>query len=109
MVQSVNHKEVLGGQQLCAPFADPVDNGKHRFVENQPIQRDTDEEVIRAGKVGKRLCLLHTQLKHQIHSLTEMLHHAAEKKNFCDIAVARESAIQYVVECDASPASTYLV
>lgn len=109
MVQSVNHKEVLGGQQLCAPFADPVDNGKHRFVENQPIQRDTDEEVIRAGKVGKRLYLLHTQLKHQVHSLTGMLHHAAEKRISAISQLRRESAIQYVVECDASPASTYLV
>ena len=106
MVQSVNHKEVLGGQQLCAPFADPVDNGKHRFVENQPIQRDTDEEVIRAGKVGKRLCLLHTQLKHQVHALAGTLHHATERKDLRNTAIARELAIQYVVKRNAAGKSS---
>ena len=106
VVQSINHEEILGGQQLRASFADPVENGKHRFVENQTIQRDADEEVIRSREVGKRLCLLHTQLKHQVHALTGTLHHAAEGKNLRDTAVAWELAIQYVVERNAEGKST---
>ena len=62
MVQSVNHKEILGGQQLRAAFADTVDNTTHRLTENQSLQRNAAEEVIRACEVEKRLRLLHTQL-----------------------------------------------
>lgn len=31
VVQSINHKEVLRGQQLRASFADPVNNGEHSY------------------------------------------------------------------------------
>ena len=106
VVQSINHKEILCGQQLRASFADPVDNGEHRFVDDQSVQRDADEEVICACEVGKRLCLLHTQFKHQVHTLTGTLHHAAERKDLRNTAVARELAIQYVVECDAERKSS---
>ena len=106
MVQSINHKEVLGGQQLCASFADPIENGKHRLVENQSIQCNADEEVICACEVGKRFCLLYTQLKHQVHALTGALHHAAERKDLRNTAVARELAIQYVVERNAEGKSS---
>ena len=106
MVQSINHKEILGGQQLRASFADPVENGKHRFVENQTIQRDADEEVICACEVRKRLCLLHAQLKHQVHALTGALHHAAERKDLRNTAVARKLTIQYVVERNAEGKSS---
>ena len=106
MVQSINYKEILGGQQLRASFADPVDNGEHCFVENQSIQRDADEEVICACEVRKRLCLLNTQFKHQVHALTGTLYHAAEGKNLRNTAVARELAIQYVVERNAEGKSS---
>ena len=106
VVQSINHKEILGGQQLRASFADPVENGKHRFVENQTIQRDADEEVICACEVRKRLCLLHAQLKHQVHALTGALHHAAERKDLRNTAVARKLTIQYVVERNAEGKSS---
>lgn len=106
VVQSINHKEILGGQQLRASFADPIENGKHRLVENQSIQCNADEEVIRSREVGKRLCLLHTQLKHQVHALTGTLYHATQRKNFCNTAVARELAIQYVVERNAEGKSS---
>ena len=106
MVQSINHKEILGGQQLRASFADPIENGKHRLVENQSIQCNADEEVICACEVGKRFCLLHTQLKHQVHALSGTLYHAAEGKNLCNTAVARKLAIQYVVERNAEGKST---
>ena len=106
MVQSINHKEVLGGQQLRASFTDPVDNGKHRFVDDQSVQRNTDEKVIRACEIRKRFCLLHTQLKHQVHALTGTLYHATQRKNFCNTAVARELAIQYVVERNAEGKSS---
>lgn len=106
MVQSINYKEILGGQQLRASFADPVDNGEHCFVENQSIQRDADEEVICACEVRKRLCLLHAQFKHQVYALTGTLHHAAERKDLRNTAVARELAIQYVVERDAEGKSS---
>lgn len=106
VVQSINHKEILGGQQLRPSFADPVDNGEHRLVENQSIQSNADEEVIRACEVRKRLCLLNTQLKHQVHALTGTLYHAAEGKNLRNTAVARELAIQYVVERNAEGKSS---
>lgn len=106
VVQSINHKEILGGQQLCASFADPIENGKHRFVENQSVQRNADEEVICACEVGKRFCLLYTQLKHQVHALTGTLHHAAQRKDLRNTAVARKLAIQYVVERNAEGKST---
>ena len=101
MVQSINHEEILGGQQLRTSFANPVDNGKHRLVDDKPVQCDADEEVIRSREVRKRFCLLHTQLKHQVHALTGTLHHAAERKDLRNTAVARELAIQYVVERNA--------
>ena len=106
MVQSINHKEILSGQQLRASFADPVDNGKHRFVENQSVQSNADEKVIRACEIRKRFCLLHTQLKHQVHALTGTLHHAAKGKNLCNTAVARKLTIQYVVERNAEGKSS---
>lgn len=106
VVQSINHKEILGGQQLCASFTNSIDNRKHRLVENQSIQSNADEEIIRACEVGKWFCLLHTQLEHQVHALTRTLYHAAEGKNLRNSAVARELTIQYVVERNAEGKSS---
>ena len=71
-----------------------------------PFKRDADKEIVRSGKVGKRFCLLHTQLKHQIHSLSGSLNHATQRKNFRNTAIARELAIQYIVKRDAKRKSS---
>lgn len=78
----------------CPPFADPIENGNRRFVDDQSVQRDTDEEVIRACEVGKRLCLLYTQFKHQVHALTRTLYHAAEGKDLRNTSVSWGLAVQ---------------
>ncbi len=100
MIQCINHKKIFRREHFCTCFTDSVNNRKHCLINNQPIQRYTDEKVISARKVRERLCFLNAQLKHQVHTLPRALYHTAKRQYLCNAAITWKLSIQNIVKRD---------